>query len=203
MSELAGVYRKGRHWRLGSYRNGSPSDGRAMTMEEFDEDEKGPIKSGYPRSFEKWGIDVVRSGYTLLPNHLINLNTYLVPKHQIKPVELMVLIVILSNWWTPGLFPAASKKYISERCGLSVRQVQRAISSLERKRLIARVAAFDAGGANRFDLSGLLNLIRTITDAQWNKEKREPIQLELNFDGRYEAVGQTKPFEAEDEEIPF
>jgi hypothetical protein len=122
-----------------------------------------------------------------------------------KAIEMMVLIVILSNWWNPALFPAASKKYISERCGISIRQVQRTITSLERKGLIKRMASFDSGGANRFELTGLLRLIRQIAFIQVQRGIREPMQFELNFDGTGDfRIMKEKLFKPEeDDEIPI
>jgi len=159
-------------------------------------------KSGYPKSFEKWGIDIVRAGYTLVPNHFININLYLSKESKLSPTELMVLIIIISNWWNPRMFPAASKKYIGDRCNLSNRQVQRIISSLEEKNIIQRLSGHTTGGANKFDLRNILQKLRWINEGINNPEEYGN-QLEFSFEDddfeRYRLLY----FGNEDEDIPF
>lgn len=164
-----------------------------------------PRKSGYPKSFEKWGIDVVRAGYTLIPNHLININLYLSEKSKLTPTEMIVLFIIISNWWNPRKFPAASKKYIGERCGLSERQVQRILRRLEEKGAIRRYAdpLNEVGGANKFDLRNILGLLERITGSYKNADHKQIIQLEFNFgDADKWPIGESY-FERDDEVIPF
>ena len=167
-------------------------------------DLEAPRKSGYPKSFEKWGIDVVRSGYTLIPNHLININLYLSSRSKLTPTELLVVIIILSNWWNPSRYPAASKKYIGERCDMSERQVQRILRKLEKKGVLTRFNDLrrQTGGASKFDIRPLLETIRDITHVyQYRKDKRAPIQLEFDFPG--DPVMQAEMHPVEDQDIPF
>lgn len=154
----------------------------STTGEEIVHEEE--IRFGYPKSYEKWGIDVVKSGYTLLPNHFININLYLSDKSKLSPVEMMALIVILSNWWNPYKMPAASKKYIGDRLNLSARQVQRVLSSLQSKRVIQkRSGNHTTGGATLFDIRSLLDTVGRISDGVAQSSLVVEVQLELNFDG--------------------
>lgn len=165
-------------------------------------------KSGYPKSFEKWGIDVVKAGYTLIPNSLININMYLSEKSKLTPSELTVLIIIISNWWNPNRLPAASKKYIGERCNLGERQIQRIIRNLERKRALRIInygtENFSVGGANKSYLTNILVLLKKITVALTTpreQDKKLPIQLELDFSWQY--YKRSREMGDDEDDVPF
>lgn len=165
------------------------------------------MEFGYPKSYEKWGIDVVKSGYTLLPNHFISINQYLSSNSKLSTSEMMVLIVILSNWWNPYKMPAASKKYIGERLNISPRQVQRILNRLHEKKVIQkRGGSYATGGASAFDLTGLLKVVAQISGVKKAHETRE-IQLELDFegsrDGHSDPAHDMFPPSVLDDEIPF
>jgi hypothetical protein len=178
-------------------REGLDSDGNETVVEE-------EIRFGYPKSYEKWGVDVVKAGYTLLPNHLIGINRYLSDQNKLTPSEMFVLIVILSNWWDQRKMPAASKKYIGERVNLTPRQVQRILNSLESKRVIARLSGGDeTGGASRFSISRLLKVLRKVIEFEKSRDKFS-VRPTLDFD---ESTGTFSGIEEGDsdydDEIPF
>lgn len=140
-------------------------------------------KSGYPKSYEKWGIDVVKAGYTLLPNYLIYINKYLSKESRLTPSEIFALFIILSNWWHPNKMPAASKKYLGERMNLSERQVQRILRGLEKKRVLRRYSGGDVtGGASIFDIREVLYVLEAVAKHEGNARAKElEVQLELDF----------------------
>jgi len=88
---------------------------------------------------EKWG-DVVgkgaRKGFTIVPELLL--------KHQgdlkITAIEMNVLINLIAHWWYAERQPFPSDQKIADRMGVNARTVQRAMASLEEKRLIDRNA---------------------------------------------------------------
>jgi len=168
------------------------------------------MKFGYPKSYEKWGIDVVKAGYTLLPNHFININLFLSDNSKLSPPEMMVLIVILSNWWDPYKMPAASKKYIGDRLNLSPRQVQRILNRLQEKKVIVkRPGNFTTGGASLFDIQSLLSVVRDISGATGQVQAAAEVQLEFDFEGgrkiAADAFHDMFPSSSlsDDDEIPF
>lgn len=160
--------------------------------------------NGFPKSYAKWGIDVVRSGYTLIPNHLIGINLYLSKKCKLNATEQMAILVIISNWWDPERFPAASKSYIAERLNISSRQVQRVIKSLESKGALKRVDGGNStGGANAYDIRNLLNLISAITNYRDGAlPQNHDSQLEFDFDLDARLRMMRAP-EWSDDDVPF
>lgn len=152
-------------------------------------------KSGYPKSYEKWGVDIIKAGYTLLPNYLIYINKYLKKESRLTPGEVFALIIILSNWWQPHKMPAASKRYIGQRMDLSERQVQRILRSLEKKRVIKRYNGGDrTGGASVFDIREVLYVLEAIARHEGNDITRDSgFQLELDFGSGVKADADMYP----------
>lgn len=118
----------------------------------------------------KWGKYVSKSGFCIVPNFYIWINKFCSDKEKLTPTEFFVLTSILSTWWKPDEWPAVSKRLIAERCNLSERQVQRTIASLENKEYLYRTFIFrDTGGANAFNLSGLISKVERAISNYYNQ----------------------------------
>jgi hypothetical protein len=81
---------------------------------------------------------------------------------------MVVLLQILLAWWDPSKLPFPSKATIARRAGLSPRQVQRSLTSLEAKEFISRVARFNnssARSSNEYDVGGVARAVRKYADA--------------------------------------
>ena len=116
---------------------------------------------------EKWGQLVVAGGFTSIPNYLLSINQFLDERLRLSSTELVVLLQILSYWWHKDRMPFPSKSTIAKRLHLSDRQVQRAISGLERKNFINRVARSSSNrgrSSNEYDLSVLVEKVRSIAE---------------------------------------
>ncbi len=136
----------------------------------------GTTMDGVARTQQKWGSAATTAGFTVLPNHLLALNQFLPPDEQVSPTEMVVLLQILTAWWSADKLPFPSKTTIGRRAGLSPRQVQRALSSLETKGYIARIARFSANRArssNEYDLSGIVSRVKRISEANPEAFKRK------------------------------
>lgn len=117
---------------------------------------------GLQPSGMRWGKAVVDAGFTVLPNHLIAMNRFLPPEMRISPTAFVVLAQILVNWWSREEHPFPSKASIAERAGLSERQVQRALTELEKKEMLKRRPRFTAAGgrsSNEYDLRPLADRV--------------------------------------------
>lgn len=121
----------------------------------------------------KWGGRIGKSGYSMIPNHLIWINEYIEENYRLTPPEFMVLLAIISTWHRNDI-PAVSKSIISRRCGISERHVQRIITSLEKKKYLKRwYVGRRAGGANGFLLDGVTSHIeRAITEHYRQRDLR-------------------------------
>jgi hypothetical protein len=113
--------------------------------------------------YRRWGIEISKAGYTAgVPNYLVYANLFLEADLKITPSEYWLLNIVLSCWRETGK-PQASKKFIASRMGVSERQVQRVIRSLERKFLVLASSHHDRPHrANEFDLSGLMTFLKYV-----------------------------------------
>ncbi|QCE35830.1 helix-turn-helix domain-containing protein (plasmid) [Acetobacteraceae bacterium] len=114
---------------------------------------------------EKWGEELANKGFSQIPTYLLNINRFLDQENKLSPVELLVLIHLVANWWNVEEKPFPSIATIASRCGVSTRQVQRAINTLDEENFIKREKR--KGGkspsANVYDLRPLRKILREIS----------------------------------------
>ncbi len=104
---------------------------------------------------KRWSKGVIDSGWTAIPNVLIERQRAL----KLNPTEMNVILVLLKYWWTDGKSPFPSKSTIADFINRDLSTVRRTLKGLEDKKLIKRDARyFDKGGqtSNSYDLSGLV-----------------------------------------------
>lgn len=113
---------------------------------------------------DKWGKPVAERGFAQIPNYLLLINQFLDDDHSLSPVELLVLIQLVSTWWKKGEMPFPSMSTLAARCGVSSRQIQRSINKLENIGLISRVKRRDKGivSSNAYDLKPLVDILGLI-----------------------------------------
>jgi len=120
--------------------------------------------------YRRWGIEISKAGYTAVPNYLVYANLYLDKEMKLSPSEYWALNIIISCWREPEK-PQASKKFIADRMGVSERQVQRIVRSLENKGLVIANAHHDRQyKANEFSLGGVMTFITYVW--RMTEEKR-------------------------------
>lgn len=109
---------------------------------------------------DKWGERVASRGFAQLPNYLVQLNQFL-GDDNLTPVELLVLIQLSATWWKKDDLPFPSVATLAARCGVSPRQVQRALNRLEELKLIQRVKRRTRGiiSSNAYDLAPLVEFL--------------------------------------------
>lgn len=113
------------------------------------------------RAEDKFGVPVMKHGYTTLPNLLLQAQGRLAIGH----AEFNVLVQLISHWWDADRDPYPAKDTIARRMGLSPRQVQRYLTNLEKAGLIRRIARFSgqkAQIANAYDLGPLVRELGAI-----------------------------------------
>lgn len=104
---------------------------------------------------KKWGKELIAAGWTLLPNVLVTRQKAL----GLDPLDMNILLHILSYWWKPGDLPFPSKVTIAEAVGRTPRTVQRRIEAMEKAKFIKRLARTGNNRGtqtNMYDLSGLI-----------------------------------------------
>ena len=113
------------------------------------------------RAEDKFGIPVMKHGYTMLPNLLMQAQGRL----KIGHAEFNVLVQLISHWWEADKDPYPAKETIARRMGLSSRQVQRYLTNLENGGMLKRIERFSgrkAQIANAYDLSALVQKLQAI-----------------------------------------
>jgi len=122
----------------------------------------------------KWGRPVAERGFAQLPNYLLFINQFLDKDHRLSPVELLVLFQLVGTWWKKGDLPFPSMGTLAVRCGVSDRQIQRAVNQLEKVGLIQRVNRRIKGiiSSNAYDLSPLVSILEEIAKAFPNEFPR-------------------------------
>ena len=112
----------------------------------------------------KWGVVVAERGFTQIPNYLLLLNQFLDKEHRLSPVELLVLFELAGAWWKPKEMPFPAMTTLAVRCGVSERQIQRAVTRLEKAGLIRRVKRRNGSiiASNAYDLSPLANFLNEV-----------------------------------------
>lgn len=124
---------------------------------------------------EKWGVAVARRGFAQLPNYLLQVNSFVAEEHKLTATELLVLIHLVASWWKKEEMPFPSMRTLSERSGISERQVQRAIKGLEEKRYLTktRKRIKTVLATNVYDLSPTVRVMQEIAEHYVNDRPRK------------------------------
>ncbi|WP_019406867.1 helix-turn-helix domain-containing protein [Stutzerimonas stutzeri] len=125
-------------------------------------------------SDKKWSKPVMKLGFCIIPSLLLRAQQRL----GLNPTQLAVLLQLADYWWDQDRKPYPSKQALSERLGLSPRQIQRHIAELEAAGLVQRIerrAAHRGKLSNEYDLSGLVERLKKIAPEieQANEIKRQ------------------------------
>lgn len=110
---------------------------------------------------EKWGKDVMKAGFCLIPSMLLRCQQRL----GLNPTQLTILLQLADFWWDAGRKPFPSKKTLATRVGLSPRQIQRYMVELEEAGLLTRIIrSADNNGklSNEYDLTGLVKRLKEL-----------------------------------------
>lgn len=124
---------------------------------------------------DKWGQVVAERGFAQVPNYLMQINQFLDDDHQIRPVEMLVLLQLVGAWWKKDALPFPSMKTLATRCGVSDRQIQRAVNQLEKEGLLGRTKRRTDTGirtTNAYDLTPLVKKLGQIAKAFPNEFPR-------------------------------
>lgn len=122
----------------------------------------------------KWGKEVAERGFTQIPNYLIRINMFVHDDHKLSPTETIVLFHLIASWWKKDEMPFPSLSTLAEQIGISQRQVQRSVNTLEEKGYIKRMKKKVKGviASNVYDLSPLVEILNTVAGHFINKHPR-------------------------------
>jgi DNA-binding transcriptional regulator YhcF (GntR family) len=112
-------------------------------------------------SEQKWGLDVMQLGFTIVPSLLFKAQDRL----GLSTTQLAVLLQIADHWWDADRNPWPSKGLLATKLGIKPRQVQRVIADLEKRGYVKRIVrSTHAGGklSNQYDFSGLAKALKKL-----------------------------------------
>jgi len=123
---------------------------------------------------DKWGEEVAARGFSQIPNYLLLLNQFVAEEDRLPPIELATLFQLVGAWWKKDEDPYPSMKTLALRCGVSERQMARAIKSLESKGLIERKKKKTRGiiTTNTYNLEPLVLVLKEVAAVYENPHKR-------------------------------
>lgn len=148
---------------------------------------------------QKWGKSVAERGFVQIPTYLLNINRFLGEEYRLTPVELLVVFQLVGNWWKKEEDPFPAIATLASRCGVSTRQVQRAINRLDEMNLIKRSKRKRGKLAvsNSYSLAPLVSLLDEVSKAFPNEYPRKVTKedrnnLEKNFSNFIEKNDQKR-----------
>ena len=97
-------------------------------------------KEALQENEKKWGPDLMKAGWTVLPNMIFMRQRAL----GLDSMDINILLILLSHWWTAESLPFPSKKTIAEAIGCDTSTVRRRIQAMEAAGLTAIRAFLDA-----------------------------------------------------------
>jgi hypothetical protein len=127
-----------------------------------------PKKKKGNRAEDKWSPQVLKLGYTALPNLLLRAQG----KLKISPPQFNVLAQLCEHWWEAEKYPYPAKDTIARRMGKSPRQIQRYITELEKAGFIQRVERFSGKKSqlnNEYRFDGLIKKLKDL-EPEFSKE---------------------------------
>jgi DNA-binding MarR family transcriptional regulator len=130
---------------------------------------------------KKWGGSL-SEGFLVVPAVLIRRQKEL----GLDCTELAVLLNLLLSWWNSDTMPFPRSATIGTRIGVTARTVQRALKSLEDKRLIQRIRTSTGAGAEtrsrtRYDLAPVAQRLQELARPRpqtWDLDEEFGIVLE-------------------------
>ncbi len=120
-----------------------------------------PSRKTSQKAEAKWGKDVWELGFNSIPAILFHGQQRL----GLSCNHMCVLMQLADFWWDAARKPFPSKEELSNRIGLSERQVQRIIADLETKGYVQRIERrLPKRGktSNEYDLTGLVRALAKI-----------------------------------------
>lgn len=126
-----------------------------MDVEKNAEDgEFSSSKEALHESEKKWGAELLKAGWTMLPNMLFLRQRAL----GLDSLDINILLVLLSHWWHADNLPFPTKQTIANAIGCDSSTVRRRIQKMEAGGLLRRIERRmerDRNKSNQYDFSGL------------------------------------------------
>ena len=114
-------------------------------------------KVANPPAKDKWGKKAMAGGFTTIPHVLFEKGS----EHGLSAYEQLILLHLISYWWSSKSPVFPSHKTLSEKTGISTRTIGRNLKSLADKGWIKTKKRFNA--SSTYDLGGLSKKVELMT----------------------------------------
>ncbi|MBP4050881.1 hypothetical protein B0T49_13580 [Chromobacterium violaceum] len=118
-------------------------------------------KKALQENEKKWGVDLLKAGWTMLPNTIFMRQTAL----GLDSLDINILLILLSHWWHADNLPFPSKKTMADAIGCDASTIRKRIKGMEAAGFIKRIERryeSDRSNTNQYDFSGLVKEATTL-----------------------------------------
>lgn len=131
---------------------------------------------------KKWGKAVIDAGYTAVPTVLIKYQQRL----KLKPLDINILLHLLSYWWSSDEFPRPSKNSIAVAVGVDPSTVRRCLQKLETAGYVTRVEHRTAHGSrpNTYNLTGLIKALQPLAAEELQEIEKRKLRRLVKLAGK-------------------
>jgi hypothetical protein len=130
-------------------------------------------KERLKRNQEKWTKTLMDTGFTLIPNVLIEYQDDL----KLDPVDMNIVLYLAMRWWYRERLPRPSKKTLAKHLGINASTVRRHVAAMQERGLIHRIVrSSTANGreSNEYNLEGLIELAKPFAERMIEKRSTKP-----------------------------
>lgn len=130
----------------------------------------------------KWGKKVIASGYTSVPDVIIKYQQRL----KLTPLDMNVLLHLLSYWWDAPNLPRPSKKTLAAAINVDPSTIRRCLQKLEKAGYLSRIEHRKAYGSrpNQYNLQGLVNAIQPMADEELEEIRKKKARALAKAEGK-------------------
>ena len=131
---------------------------------------------------KKWGKDVIKAGYTAVPDVLIKYQQRL----KLKPLEVNLLLHLLSYWWQASNLPRPSKATLAAAIDVDPSTVRRCLKKLEKAGYIKRIEHRKSYGSrpNEYDPAGLVKALHPLALEELEEIKKRKLKNIAKLTGK-------------------
>jgi predicted transcriptional regulator len=130
----------------------------------------------------KWGRKVIEAGYTSIPDVLIKYQQRL----KLKPLDVNVLLHLLSYWWEAPNLPRPSKVTLAAAINVDPSTVRRCLQRLEKAGYVARIEHRQKYGSrpNEYNPAGLVKALQPLALEELNEIKKRKLKNIAKLSGK-------------------
>lgn len=142
-------------------------------------------KQALQENKKKWGDELLKAGWTMLPNIIFLRQRAL----GLDSMDINILLILLSYWWTADNLPFPTKKTIADAIDCDPSTVRKRIQKMEAAGFIKRIqrrVEKDRNKSNQYDFSGLIEAVKpyAIEEIQARESQRNERDQRIKRKGK-------------------